>query len=155
MHEITEHAAKMYKFVQGRADVSRKWGEHVEAVIFKELGLVPNRANSAVYFGIFQNHPVIIGRATDDFLCACEHKSTYEAIVKVFKHRWTIHALGIVNTFFGLHFVISADCVSINQTKKAETIIEQVFGPAWKKQHLSSSYSIPMKTGTAYSESLA
>jgi hypothetical protein len=66
-----------------------------------------------------------------------------------------LHALGIVNTFFGLHFVVSDNCISIDQNQKAATIIEQVFGPAWKKQHSSSSYSIPMKMGTAYSESLA
>jgi hypothetical protein len=52
-------------------------------------------------------------------------------IVEVFKQRWTVHALGIVYTFFGLHSIVSDDCsISIHQTKKAETIIEQVFGPA-------------------------
>jgi hypothetical protein len=38
---------------------------------------------------------------------------------------------------------------------KVETIIADVFGPAWKSQHPSSSYCIPMKTGTAYAKSLA
>jgi hypothetical protein len=61
----------------------------------------------------------------------------------------------MVNTFFCLHFIVSGDCISIDQNKKTETIIKQVFGPAWKKQHPSSSYSLPMKTGTTYSESLA
>jgi hypothetical protein len=31
----------MYKFVQGRVDASHKWGEHVEELIFDELGLCP------------------------------------------------------------------------------------------------------------------
>ena len=34
-------------------------------------------------------------------------------IVEVFKQCWAVHALGIVNTFFGLNYVISEDCVSI------------------------------------------
>jgi hypothetical protein len=73
----------------------------------------------------------------------------------VFETRWTVHALGIVDTFFGLHFVSSRDCITINQTTKTETIIEEVFGPTWKSQHPPTSCSIPMKTGTAYAESLA
>jgi hypothetical protein len=154
-HSVDELAVEMYKFVQGRVDASRKWGEHVEEVIFKELGLLPNRADPAVYSGIFQGHPIILGRATDDFLCACEHESTYKAIIAVFETHWTVHALGIVDTFFGLHFVSSDDCVTIDQTTKVETIITEVFGPSWKAQKPSSSFSIPMKTGTAYAESLA
>jgi hypothetical protein len=113
-HNVNELAVEMYKFVQGRVDASRKWGEHVEGVIFKDLGLIPNRADPAVYSGIFQGKPVILGRATDDFLCACESEATYKAIVTVFESRWTVHALGVVDTFFGLHFVSTKDCITFN-----------------------------------------
>jgi hypothetical protein len=154
-HSVDDLAVEMYKFVQGRVDASRKWGEHIEAVIFTDLGLLPNRADPAVYSGIFQGHAIILGRTTDNFLCACEHESTYQAIVAVFEKRWTVHALGIVDTFFGLHFVSSADCVTMDQNVKTDTIITKVFGPNWKAQPPSSSTSIPMKTGTAYAESLA
>jgi hypothetical protein len=82
-------------------------------------------------------------------------EATYKAIIAVFETHWTVHALCIVDTFFGLHFVSSDDCVTIDQTTKVETIIAEVYGPAWKSQHPSSSLSIPMKTGTAYSELLA
>jgi hypothetical protein len=51
----------MFKFVQGHVDASQKWGEHVEEMIFQEIGILPNRADPAVYSGIFQGHPVIIG----------------------------------------------------------------------------------------------
>jgi hypothetical protein len=87
-----------------------------ESIIFKDLGLIPNRADPAVYSGIFQGNPVILGRATDDFLCACESEVTYKAIVTVFESCWTVHALGIVDTFFGLHFVSTKDCITIDQT---------------------------------------
>jgi hypothetical protein len=60
-HDVNELGAKMFKFVQGRVNASRKWGKHVKVVILNELGLVPNCADSAVYSGIFWNHPVIIG----------------------------------------------------------------------------------------------
>jgi hypothetical protein len=139
----------MFNFVQGRVDASRKWGEHVEEVIFKELGLLPNRADPAVYSGIFDGHPVIL------FLCACEHESSYNTIIAIFETHWTVHALGIVDTFFGLYFVSSRDCITIDQTTKTETIIAEVYGPTWKSQHPPASCSIPMKTGTAYAESLA
>jgi hypothetical protein len=102
-HSVDELAVEMFKFVQGRVDASRKWGEHIEAVIFTDFGLLPNRADPAVYSGIFQGNAVILGQATDDFLCACEHETTYLAIVAVFEQRWTVHALGLVDTFFGLH----------------------------------------------------
>jgi hypothetical protein len=52
--------------------VSRKWGEHIEEVIFYELGLLLNLADPALYTGIFR-HPLILGRASDDFLCECDH----------------------------------------------------------------------------------
>jgi hypothetical protein len=38
-----------------------KWGENVEEVIFNELGLLSNDADPAVYSGIFQAHPLILG----------------------------------------------------------------------------------------------
>jgi hypothetical protein len=64
--------------------------------------------------------------------------------------------LGLVDTFFGLHFVSSKDdCITINQMTKTETIITESFGPSWQSQPPSSSCSIHMKTGTAYAESLA
>lgn len=99
----------MFKFVQGCVDDSRKWGEHVVAVIFKELGLLPNCVSPAVYSGIFNGHLLILVRATDNFFCACEHESAYKDIIAVFKIHWTVHIFCIVNTFFGLHFVSSHD----------------------------------------------
>jgi hypothetical protein len=41
-HYVDELAVEMFKFVQGRVDASRKWGEHVETVIFTDLGLLLN-----------------------------------------------------------------------------------------------------------------
>jgi hypothetical protein len=52
----------MYKYVQGRVDAIRKWGEHVEEMIFNKLGLLPNQANPAVYSGIFKGPAVILGQ---------------------------------------------------------------------------------------------
>jgi hypothetical protein len=84
-HSVEDLAVEMYKFVQGRVNASCKWGEHVEEVIFNDLGLLQNCADPAVYSGIFQGHPIILGRAMDDFLCACEHEATYKAIVAIFE----------------------------------------------------------------------
>jgi hypothetical protein len=42
------------------------------------------RADQAIYSGTYQGFPVIIGQATDNFLCACQHEKTYEAIVEAF-----------------------------------------------------------------------
>jgi hypothetical protein len=75
---------------------------------------------------------------------------TYKAIVAVFERHWTVHALGMVDTFFGLHSVSSDNCITIDQTTKVKKIITEVFGPEWKSQSPSSSFYIPMKTGTAY-----
>jgi hypothetical protein len=141
----------MYKIVQGRVDAIRKWGEHLEVVIFNELCLLPNRADPAVYSGIFCGHPIIPCCATDDFLCACEDEATYKAIVAFFETHWTVHSLGLVETFFGSHFITSKDCVTTDQTAKVETIITTVFGPSWKNQPPSTSCFIPMKTGTLWS----
>jgi hypothetical protein len=105
--------------------------------------------------GIFDNSPVILCHATDDFLCFCDTVMTYTDIVAAFEKHWTIHTLGQVSTFFGLHIVILDDCIIINQTGTAHGLITTVFGPSWSKQPDSSSHSTPMRTGTAYSESLA
>jgi hypothetical protein len=120
-HSVNDLAVEMYKFVQGRVDASIKWGEHVEEVIFNELGLLLNRADPAVYAGIFQGHPIILGCATYDFLCACKNEATYKASVAVFETHWTVHSLALVETFFGLHFITSKDCVTTDQTAKVET----------------------------------
>jgi hypothetical protein len=56
-----ELAVEMYKFVQGCVDVSCKWGEHVEDIIFDDLGLLLKCTDPAVYSGIFQGHLIILG----------------------------------------------------------------------------------------------
>jgi hypothetical protein len=75
---------------------------------------------------------------------------TYTDIVAAFEKHWTIHTLGQVYTFFGLHIVVLDDCITINQTYTAHGLIATVFGPSWRKQPDTSSHSTPMRTGTAY-----
>jgi hypothetical protein len=146
----------MFMFVQGRGvDASLMWAIEVEEFLSSTLKLVANRADPCVYSGIVNGEPVILGRATDDFLCACEKQSTYDYIVAQFCRKWKIHALGIVCKFFGLNFVISTNCITIDQTDKCEKIITQVFGPSWKLQRPKDVYTIPMKAGSKYAELLA
>jgi hypothetical protein len=75
--------------------------------------------------------------------------------VTQFRLKWKIHALGIVRKFFGLNFVISTNCITIDQADKYEKIITQVFGPSWKLQQPKDVYTIPMKAGSKYAELLA
>ena len=119
--------------------------ELVESVIFTDLGLIPNRADSAVYSGFFQDKPVILGRATDDFLYLYHDEATYHAMVAVFKKRWSVHSLNLVQTFFGLNFVHSPDCIAIDQTDKADAIITSIYGSTWKNQPASDTCSTSMK----------
>jgi hypothetical protein len=49
-HTVDELAVEMYKFVQGDVDASCKWGEHVEEMIFQELGLLPNCAGCLFWY---------------------------------------------------------------------------------------------------------
>jgi hypothetical protein len=155
-HSPGELAVKIFMFVQGRAlDVSLMWAIEVEDFIANGLKLVANRANPCVYSGIVNGHPVILGRATDDFLCACESIETYDYIVTQFCTKWKIHSLGIVRTFFSLNFIITEHCVTIDQTIKCEVIISQVLGPSWRLQKPKGTHTIPMKAGTKYAELLA
>jgi hypothetical protein len=144
-------------FVQGRVDASLMWAIEVEDFLSNELKLIAkNRADPCVYSGIVNGHPVILGRATDDFLCACESVETYDHIVVAqFHTKWKIHSLGIVRAFFGLNFVITEHCITIDQTVKCKNIISQVFGPSWRLQKPKGTHNIPMKAGTKYAELLA
>jgi hypothetical protein len=67
----------MFMFVQGRVDASLMWAIEVEDFIANDLKLIANRADPCVYSGIIDGSPVILGRATDDFVCACESRTTY------------------------------------------------------------------------------
>ena len=103
-YNTAQFAVEMFMFVQGRVDASRQWGELVDDFIDRKLQLTPNRADPCTYSGIFQGRPVIICRATDDFLVFCESPATYHAIITLFRERWTIHALEEVKLFFGIRF---------------------------------------------------
>jgi hypothetical protein len=142
-------------FVQSRVDVSLMWATELEDFLSNELKLIANRADPCVYSGIVNGHPVILRRATNDFLCACASVETYDYIVTQFRMNWKIHSLGIVRTFFGLNFVITEHCVTIDQTDKCENIVSQVFGPSWRNQKPKGTHNIPMKAGTKYVELLA
>jgi hypothetical protein len=140
--------------VQGCVDASLMWAIKVEEFLSLTLKLVVNCADPCVYSGIVDGEPVILGRATDDFLCACEKQSTYDYIVEQFRRKWKIHALGVVRKFFGLNFFISTNCITVDQTYKCEKIITQVFGPSWRLQKPKGTYTIPMKAGAKYAELL-
>ena len=88
-------AVPMNIFVQGRVDASFKWQEHVEPVSFNDLAFLPNRADPSVYCGIFNDAPIVLCQAIDDFLCLCADEATYHAIVKVFEKHWKVHSLGL------------------------------------------------------------
>jgi hypothetical protein len=154
-HTVSELAVEMFMFVQGRVNTSLMWAIEVEEFLSSTLKLVANCADPCVYYGIVNGEPVILGRATDDFLCAYEKKSTYDYIVEQFRQKWKIHALGVVRKFFGLNFVISTNCITIDQIDKCEKIITQVFGPSWKLPHPKGTFTIPMKAGSKYAELLA
>jgi hypothetical protein len=93
-------------FVQGQTDASRKWGEIVEACIFKELGLLASCANPCTVSGTYQQQPVILCCATDNFLLSCQNKETYDVMVVDFRKKWTVHALDEVKS--SLEFALSA-----------------------------------------------
>jgi hypothetical protein len=82
----------MFMFVQGRTDASCKWGELIESFIFDVLGLVPNRADPCTYSGTYNNQPVILCQANDDFLLICKDKHTYDSMIVDFCKKWTVHA---------------------------------------------------------------
>jgi hypothetical protein len=154
-HSINDLAVEMCMFVQGCVDASLIWTIEVEDFISSDMKLLANRADPCVYSGIVNNEPVILGRATYDFLCACEMTETYEYTVSRFRTRWKIHALGLVWTFFGLNFVATPNCITVDQTDKCEKIITQVFGPSWRLQKPKGSCNIPMKAGSKHAEMLS
>jgi hypothetical protein len=127
---VEDLAVEMYMFVQGRVDASLMWAIEVEDFISNELKLLANRADPCVYSGIVN-------------------------IVTLFRKKWKIHYLGVVQTFFGLNFVISDHCITIDQTNKCENMIAQVFGPSWRRLHKpKGTHNILMKAGTKYAEML-
>jgi hypothetical protein len=154
-NSIGDLAVEMFMSVQGRVDASLMWAIEVEDFISNDLHLLANRADPCVYSGTVNNEPVILGRATDDFLCACKSLATYDYIVERFRTKWKIHSLGLVRTFFGLNFVATPNCITVDQTDKCEKIITQVFRPSWRLQKPKGSYNIPMKAGSKYAEMLA
>jgi hypothetical protein len=156
-HSVDELPMEMCMFMQGRVNASLlMWAIEVEEFLSSTLKLVANRADPCVYSSIVNGEPVILGQATDDFLYACEKKTTYDySIVAQFRRKWKIPALGIVRKFFGLNFVISTYCITIDQTDKCQKINTQVFGPSWILQLPKGMYTILMKAGSKYAELLA
>jgi hypothetical protein len=53
-------------------------------------------------------------------------------MVAVFDCQWTVHSLNLVQELFGLHFMHSANCITKDQTDKAEKIITGVSSATWK-----------------------
>jgi hypothetical protein len=145
----------MFMFVQGCMDASCKWSELIESFIFNVLGLVPNRADPCSYLGIYNNQPVILCRVTDDFLLICKDKSTYDSMIVDFCKKWTVHALDEVKMFFGICFICSDCCVTLDQTHKIKDIIIDVFGPSHNIQSGNKGYSTPMIAGTKHANDLA
>jgi hypothetical protein len=114
-----------------------------------------NCAGPCTYSGIYKQQPVILCRATDNFLLICQNKETYDAMIIDFRKKWTVHALDEVKLFFGICFIWSDRCVTLNQTQKIKDIVIEVFGPSLDKQQGNKGYSTPMIAGTEHSNNLA
>jgi hypothetical protein len=111
-HTVGELAGEMFMFIQGRVDASLMWAIEVEEFLSSTLKPVVNRADPCVYSGIVNGEPVILGRATDDFLCACEKQYIYDYIVEQFCRKWKIHAL-VLFTSSLVSILLSLQIVSL------------------------------------------
>jgi hypothetical protein len=154
-YQPEQFAVKMFMFVQGCTDASCRWGEFIESFILDILGLVPNRADPCTYLGTYNNQPVILCQATKDFPLTCKDKSTYDCMIIKFHKKWTVHALDKVKVFFGIRFICSDQCVTLDQTHKIKDIIINVFGLSHDKQSGSKGCSTPMIAGTENANDLA
>ena len=68
-----------------------------------------------------------------------------------FRKKWTVHSLEEVKMFFGIRFICSDKCVTLDQNHKLRDLIIDVFGPSYEKQPLSGrGYSTPMISGTEH-----
>jgi hypothetical protein len=151
-----QFAVEMFMFVQGQMDASQKWGELIEKFIFSNLGLLANRADPCVYSGIYKGKPVILCHATDDFPLLCKDRSTYDEMIVAFWKQWTVHALDQVKMFFGIQFINSVQCVTLDQTHKVKEIVAEVFGQNHDLQTGNKEgYSTPMIAGTEHDNDLA
>jgi hypothetical protein len=122
----------------------------IEEFLFNEKGLLPNRADPCTYSGIYKSKPVILCQATDDFIL-CKDTVTYEAMIVNFRKKWTVHTLEEVKLFFGICFICSKNCITLDQTHKIKTLIIYVFSPSYNRQALSGQgYTTPMIAGTNY-----
>jgi hypothetical protein len=76
-------------------------------------------------------------------------------MITVFWLKWTVHALDKVKIFFGIRFICSPRCITMDQTHKVKQVIIDVFGPSYDKQSLSGlGYATPMISGTEYANKL-
>jgi hypothetical protein len=77
-------------------------------------------------------------------------------MIAEFRETWTVHALDEVKIFFGIRFICSPRCVTLDQTHKVKHIISDVFGPSYDKQQLSGrGYSTPMISRMEHANELA
>jgi hypothetical protein len=111
---------------QCRKYASREWCQHIDHVIINELLLSPNRADTCIYQGTVQGYLVLMARAPDDILIATPHIDAYHHIVTVFKRKWKVHDIGIVEHYFGLRLVNSTSCLSIDQLSLVNEILKSI-----------------------------
>ena len=145
----------MFAHVQGRKDASREWGEHNDKVIFGQLGLTKNQADQCIYQGTINNHHVIMAQAMDDILIGTRSLENYNHIISHLESHWKIHNMGIVSHFFGLRFLFSPHCMTIDKTHMVHEVLTYVYGAAWNHQTLSSTNLVPMIAGIQHEEALA
>jgi hypothetical protein len=129
----------------------------VEDFLFNKIGLIANQADPCTYSGIYKGKPVILCRATNDFLLFCEDQAPYDAMMILdFRKKWRVHALDELKMFFGIQFICSPKCVTMDQTHKIKDLLIDVFGPSCNKQALSGrGYTMPFIEGTDHANELA
>ena len=127
----------MFAHVQGCKDASREWGEHVATVICGKLGFTRNRADKCIYRVLIGKHHVIMTRETHDIFVAYASIQAYEFIVTTVEADWKVHNMGLVSHFFGLHFVISRNCMTVDQTHLVvHEVLTYEYGDSWSQQQL-------------------
>jgi hypothetical protein len=70
-----------------------------------------------------------------------------------FRKKWTVHVLEQFKLFFGIRFICSKNCITLNQTHKVKTLIINVFSPSYDLS--GQGYTTLMIPGTKHSNGLA
>ena len=112
---------KLEKALYGLKEAPLAWYNTFKHFLIDDLKLKCSLVDPCVFF----SDEIIMAVYVDDIIVAAKDENTTDRIIKMIQNKFDIHDFGDCKIYLGLNIKVSNECISIDQTKYIEEVLNE------------------------------